>query len=585
MAAAVATWTVAPIVVGAPLVTWTQQSEVASGSFGLGWAIAVDGDTALAGSPYENDNTGAAYLFTHAGTTWTLDTKLVGGDSVASDDFGAAVAVSGGWAIVGAPYAAASAGAAYIFQQSGLTWTQVSALKGVSAGDEFGYSVAMDGDTALVGAPFSSTGATVTVYTQKGTTSWLPTQVLTPTQFGVAFGFSVAIQGDTALVGEPEDTATNGVAFVFTRSGTTWSRSATLRPSALKLFGTSVALDGDTAIVGSPYDSGEQGSAYVFARSGTTWTQQGQLLAPDPFAGDKLGWSVAIRGDSAIVGAPFRQFETGAAYSFQRSGTSWVYTSTLVALDFTKNTEFGQAVAMRSDGTTLLGSYGAGTGVNLVAGAVYVFVPQLTYGTACAVESDCAYDYCVDGVCCATSACDTCGTCNGTNPGHCTPKPLGAPPTTTCGEYLCDGSAMTCVKACTANEACIGGDYCASSDNTCYHGARCSPDHSTATDRNGVVWPCATYVCDDATGLCGTLCTLNTDCATGHTCNSLHQCVVTLVPRSSDSPSGCAVGSRSVHDTGVAAATLFAFVAARKVRRSTERRLSARVTARRDVTS
>ncbi|MFI5300795.1 MAG: hypothetical protein ACHREM_22150, partial [Polyangiales bacterium] len=156
VAAALAFWTVSSPAIAAPLVIGAQQSELTvSGSWRLGWAVAVDGDSAIAGSPYENNQTGAAYLFAHAGTTWTQGAKLVGSDSAANDGFGSSVALSGGWAIVGAPSAAASAGAAYIFQQSGLSWSQVAVLSGVTAGDAFGSSVAIDGETGLVGAPYT----------------------------------------------------------------------------------------------------------------------------------------------------------------------------------------------------------------------------------------------------------------------------------------------------------------------------------------------------------------------------------------------------------------------------------------------
>ncbi|MFI5300745.1 MAG: hypothetical protein ACHREM_21900, partial [Polyangiales bacterium] len=396
--------------------------------------------------------------------------------------------------------------------------------------------------------------------------TWSQSQLVSAPN-SASFGFSVAIQGDTAMVGEPEDATSNGLAFVFTRSGTVWSKSATLRPTAQKFLGASVALDGDTAIVGSPYDSGKQGSAYVFARSGTTWTQQGQLLAPDLVAGDQAGWSVAIRGDNAVIGAPFRQSNTGAAYSFQRAGGSWAYTSMMVALDPTTNSELGYAIAMRSDGTTLIGSYGAGLGASLDGGAVYVFVPAAGYGATCSAGADCASADCVDGVCCSTSACDTCGTCSGASPGTCTPKPLGAAPTTTCGEFACDGSTMSCLKSCAGNGECIAGAVCDSTTNTCIQGASCSADHSTSTDRSGVLTPCTTYLCDPGTGLCGTACILNTDCAAGYSCDSHGICGAIVAPASNASACGCVVGARSSGDVLGASAVFLALVAARKVRR------------------
>ena len=128
------------------------------------------------------------------------------------------------------------------------------------------------------------------------------------------FGVSVALSGDTALVGAYYDdvgaNSEQGSAYVFTRSGTTWTQQGQLTASdgaELDLFGVSVALSGDTALVGAFLDdvgaNSYQGSAYVFTRSGTTWSQQGQLTASDGAAGDLFGISVALSGDTALVGA------------------------------------------------------------------------------------------------------------------------------------------------------------------------------------------------------------------------------------------------------------------------------------------
>jgi len=148
------------------------------------------------------------------------------------------------------------------------------------------------------------------------------------------FGFSVAVSGDTVVVGAPgEDSSTTGVnstpnesasfsgaAYVFTRSGTTWSQQAYLKASntgAFDEFGYSVAVSGDTVVVGSYFEdssttgvnstpnesAGQSGAAYVFTRSGTTWSQQAYLKAGNTGANDYFGYSVAVAGDTVVVGA------------------------------------------------------------------------------------------------------------------------------------------------------------------------------------------------------------------------------------------------------------------------------------------
>ena len=103
-----------------------------------------------------------------------------------------------------------------------------------------------------------------------------------------------------------------------------------------------MALSGDTALVGAfPEDgpAGEaQGSAYVFTRSGTVWSQQAKLTASDAAAFDYFGFSVALSGDTALVGTPFDDallpfWDYGAAYVFVRSGTVWSQQAKLTAAD------------------------------------------------------------------------------------------------------------------------------------------------------------------------------------------------------------------------------------------------------------
>jgi hypothetical protein len=134
---------------------------------------------------------------------------------------------------------------------------------------------------------------------------------------GDNFGTAVALDGDTALVGAPSHTVGShteqGAAYVFTLSGTTWTWRATLTASdgaAIDDFGAAVALSGDTALVGAPFhkvgSNTYQGAAYVFTRSGTSWSQQGgDLTASDGAAGDQFGDSVALSGDTALVGVPY----------------------------------------------------------------------------------------------------------------------------------------------------------------------------------------------------------------------------------------------------------------------------------------
>ncbi|MPY89097.1 MAG: hypothetical protein GEU99_14360 [Luteitalea sp.] len=197
------------------------------------------------------------------------------------------------------------------------------------------------------------------------------------------FGTSVALEGDTALVGTQPDTVFSdspGAAYVFTRSGGVWSQQAKLVAADGAMgdfFGTSVALSGDTALVGAlaadPAGSTNQGAAYVFTRSGGVWSQQAKLIAADGAVGDSFGKSVALSGGTALVGASgANDLQGGAAYVFTRSGEVWSQQAKLVAADGADGDRFGGSVALSGD-IALVGAVYATGDNDPDQGAAYVF--------------------------------------------------------------------------------------------------------------------------------------------------------------------------------------------------------------------
>jgi drug/metabolite transporter superfamily protein YnfA len=287
------------------------------GAFGT--SVAADGDTVVVGAPFESSNAigvdgnpadqsvedaGAAYVFTRSGTTWSQQAYLKASNPEKKDFFGKSVAVSGDTVVVGADgedsnatgvngnqanNSATDSGAAYVFTRSGVTWSQQAYIKASNpdASDYFGESVAISGETAVVGA-------------------WCE------------FGNSPGVNGNQADNSDP----CAGAAYVFTRTSGVWSQQAYIKasnPDSYDWFGQSVAISGDTVAVGSQEESsnatgvnGNQannssaysGAAYVFIRSGSTWSQQAYLKASNTDASDNYGQSVAIDGDTVVVGAP-----------------------------------------------------------------------------------------------------------------------------------------------------------------------------------------------------------------------------------------------------------------------------------------
>jgi hypothetical protein len=335
---------------------------------------------------------GAAYVFVRSGATWSQQAYLKVasfGTSQSGDVLGLSVAVSGDTAIVGAPYESGSntgvnsapnesatlAGAAYVFVRSGSVWTQQAYLKPAAIGptqeeDQFGYSVAIDGDTVAVGAfheSSSSTGVNSSpnesarfagaayVFTRSGL-SWTQQAYLKPTtvgsQAGDSFGSSVGVFGDLIAVGAPlEDSSTAGVdttpnelapdrgaIYVFARGGSTWSQQAYLKAStagSLGRFGGSVAI-GSNAIVGGSESASGTGAAIVFVRNGAgVWAQNADLRNANSSdaaqAEDSFGKSVAISGDTIAAGAPGEDssttgIDTSPNENAANSGAAYVYT-------------------------------------------------------------------------------------------------------------------------------------------------------------------------------------------------------------------------------------------------------------------
>jgi len=230
---------------------------------------------------------------------------------------------------------------------------------------------------------------------------WLQQQKLTAgTDAGAGdyFGWSVSISSDgsTAIVGAYQDDdngqANSGSAYIFVRSGSSWVQQAKLTAGAdagiSDNFGMSVSISGDgsTAIVGARYDDdngqGDSGSAYIFVRSGSSWTQQQKLTAgTDAGASDNFGWSVSISSDgsTAIVGAHLDddngRSDSGSAYIFVRSGSSWTQQQKLTAgTDAGASDNFGMSVSISGDGSTaIVGAYTEDYNRPTYAGSAYIF--------------------------------------------------------------------------------------------------------------------------------------------------------------------------------------------------------------------
>ncbi len=372
---------------------------VKNGYFFAGWNTSANGS----GTTYE---AGASYslntpLVLYA--NWVDSLKILALDGDRDDYFGDSISKVGDTAVIGATYdddKGSNSGSAYIFTLSGTTWTQEAKLTASdgAAYDYFGVNTSIDGDTVVISASYdddnSFDSGSVYVFTRSGTT-WTQEAKLTPTD-GAAydnFGKSVSIEGDTVVVGanyNDDDGSNSGSAYVFTRSGTTWTQEAKLTASdgaAGDQFGYIVSIDENTIMVSAMYDDDngtDSGSTYVFTRSGTTWTQEAKLTASDGAAGDNFGRHVRVEGDTTIIGAfsddTDNGTDTGSAYIFTRTGTSWVQEAKLVAADGATGDKFGVFVDIDGD-TTLIGAYSDDNDYGNGTGSAYVFTLSDGYWT------------------------------------------------------------------------------------------------------------------------------------------------------------------------------------------------------------
>lgn len=410
--------------------SWAQQAFVkpsntqTSDKFGFALALSGDGNTLAVGATLEDssargingnqaDNSaqssGAVYVFVRRGAAWSQQAYIKASNADAGDQFGWSVALNhdGTTLAVGAQSeasaalgingneadnSAADSGAAYVFARRGTAWAQQAYIKAsnTQGGDRFGFCLALSGDGNTLG---------VCGYDEDG--------------------------GATGVNGpQNEGAGGSGCAYVYVRRGAAWSQEAYVKASNTipnAAFGSSIALsaDGTTLAVGAadedslstgidgdqssvPVNEGSAGAVYVYGRTNGVWAQQAYVKSFNIRPVDLFGFRLAFSRDGNVLaaGAPgqpgggrginpyhhdFSAPESGAVYVFVRTAGKWSQNAYIKATNAEAYDQFGSAVGLSADGTTLAvaanGEDGGSKGIdgdqsdNSVrdSGAVYIY--------------------------------------------------------------------------------------------------------------------------------------------------------------------------------------------------------------------
>ncbi len=412
---------------------------------------------------------GAAYVFTRVGQMWSQSAMLLPTERKEHDRFGFSVALSGNRALIGSwsnviPFR----GTAHVFVKNGAEWSQEAQLDPsvMLAYDQFGGAVALDGDTALVGA---AKGDGVAWFFTRKEDQWIEDKSLAPSDVGSnkEMGWSAALSGTTAVVGAP-GSKTAGAAYVFEKGAGGWSETRKLLLAGGITgdnFGISVAISGKTILVGAKNVNELRGGAYIFEKGNNGWPVHPQWKLLGSEKDDNLGWSVALDGDTAAIGVPQPVSEVGlgAVYIVKKKAGAWSLPEDLSIGPFAPlpGSRFGHSVAIQ--GNTVL--VGAPLGV-AVTGTAYAFLLQKALGSSCAMNSECPKMFCVDGVCCDTECKGECQACSKEKnakglDGFCGGIKDGADVDSACsGDYGAACKKRVCVKGACEDDWRVNGQPC-----------------------------------------------------------------------------------------------------------------------------
>jgi hypothetical protein len=378
--------------------SWSQQAYIKASNTGagdkFGLRVALSGDTLLVGAQFEDSNatgvngdqsdnsaedSGAVYVFTRNGTTWSQQAYLKASNTNEGDVFGRSVDISGETIVIGSAESSNAtgvngdqsnndadyAGAAYVFTRSGNAWSQQAYLKASNTDrrDLFGHDVAISGDTVAVGAPLEASSAT-----------------------GIDGN-----QGDNSQINA-------GAAYVFVRNGNTWSQQAYVKaPNSERgdIFGRNLVLMDQTLVVSAEREdsaatgiNGDQednsqsdsGAVYLYERAGEMWSMRSYIKASNTGEVDEFGWSMDLSNETLVIGVPEEDSGANVINGDQADNSVSSAGAAYVFVDTTPNTPFlinpGLNDAWYNPATD-----GQGVLISVLPDSGMVFLAWFTYDT------------------------------------------------------------------------------------------------------------------------------------------------------------------------------------------------------------
>ncbi len=306
--------------------------------------------------------------------------SLAATSGLQAQGYGTSVAVGEDEVVVAEPLVETGPGAVFVYSKDGGEWVEAQRVEAsdASQGDHFGRALDLDGNTLIVGATVrENTRGAAYVFERSADGAWAESQILLASDGadGDAFGRVVAVEGDVALVSTWGHADGQGAVYVFRRDASgSWFEDAKLMGSDIRpneWFGMSLAVHGETVLVGAPQKNGNRGAVYVFRRDAESdaWLEAA-ILSEELPQNASFGMAVALSGGRALVGAPGLYSGSGIVFDYRLDPEAgWVATGALSAFDAAlPGAQFGTTIVDRGQEVWISAPGAVGA-----SGAAYVY--------------------------------------------------------------------------------------------------------------------------------------------------------------------------------------------------------------------